>query len=162
MSKVSQRQIVAKVEIAKGNLNRTPSAAELRYEWSSNERPYFAQVSGGDVTATTERVYDGGTTFPDVLPSPVEVGDLQLTRPFDPEIDGPLLKHYRSRVGKARFDVTVFTLNDDLVVHGSERIYPNALLVGIADPEGDASSGAGANFTLTFACQSVTEGSLNR
>lgn len=161
MAKISQRQVVAKVERARGSFRGRPENTNLP-DWSSNERPYFAQVSGGEIQSTVERVYDGGATFPDVLPSPIEIGDLQCTRHFDPESDGPLAKRYRPLVGKSRFDVTVFTLNDDLKVNGSERVYPNALLTGMTEPDGDSASGAPATFTLTFACESVTEGSRNR
>jgi hypothetical protein len=140
MAKVSQRQIVAKVD-----------------GWTSDsDRRYFAQVSGGEIQASVEKVFDGGKIYPEVLSGPMEVGDLTVTRHYDPEMDGPLLKKYRPMVGKKRFNVSVFTLNQDLQVPGTARVYANALLVNIGEPEGDSSSGTPATFSLTFACGQVS------
>jgi hypothetical protein len=55
----------------------------------------------------------------------------------------------------------VYLTDCDITITGTDRIYVNALLVGITEPEGDASSGAPATFSLTFACQGVTS-DLNR
>jgi hypothetical protein len=145
MAKVSQRQIVAQVD------GWPPK--------NTKKRVYFAQVSGGEVQASVEKVFDGGSRYPEVLSGPFEIGDLTVTRHYDPVTDGPLLRQYRPLVGKARFDVTVYTLNQDLVDPASARIYPQALLVNISEPEGDSSSGAPASFSLTFACGLMTSGS---
>ena len=155
MAKVSQRQIVAKVEAAKD-----PCTNQKGPSWAQPNRKYFAQVSGGEVQASVEKVFDGGARYPEVLSGPFEVGDLTVTRHYDPAVDGPLLKHYRPLVGKARFNVTVFTLNQDLVQPGTARQYPQALLVNIAEPDGDSSSGAPATFSLTFACGQLASGEV--
>lgn len=137
-NKVSLRQIVAKVD-----------------GWSTPERPYFSQTSGGNVTAAVQKVYDGGAIFPDTLCAPLTVADLVLTRPFELETDAANLTRYRSQVGQARFAVHMFVLNCDLQVPGTLRTFPNALLMAMAEPEGDAASGNTANFSLTFSVSTV-------
>lgn len=153
MSKVSQRQVVASV---------TPSSPQPDNQvtppsFNPTSRPYFAQVSGGEVQASVEKVYDGGSYSPQVLPAPIEVGDITLTRHYDPTIDGDAINAARPLVGKARYNVEVYTLDADLqVIQGRTRVYTNALLVNITEPEGDSSSGGPATFSLTFACETVT------
>lgn len=144
MAKTSQRQIVAAVD---GRPYGNPDFTA--------ERPYFSQVSGGNFTSAVEKVYDGGQKFPETLPAPREIGELTVTRPYDPEIDEDLLRQCRDQVGEGLFDVTVYVLLDNLRQSRSTRIFPQARLVGISDPEGDAASGAAAMFSLTFALSTV-------
>jgi hypothetical protein len=59
-------------------------------------------------------------------------------------------------VGRAYYNLNVFDLDCDLVVYGTERVYPQALLVGLSEPEGDASSGAPTVFSLTFSISKVS------
>lgn len=154
MAKISQRQVVAKVTAL--------DAAGVPFEgtnkqFATTSRPYFAQVSGGEIQASVEKVYDGGATFPDVLPAPIEVGDVTVTRHYDPEVDAPIISEYRSRVGRAPFRVEVFTLDADGNVVGKTRKYERCLLVNISEPEGDSSSGGAATYSLTFAVGSSTD-----
>lgn len=163
MSKLSQRQVVAKV-VAHRDGN---GVATEPFDWDTGltadglQRQYFAQVTGGSVQASVQKVYDGGSTFPEVLPAPIEVGDLTVTRHFDPDSDGAQIEYYRQRVGKARFDVNVYTLDADHQPIGKTRLYPNALLVNLTDPDGDASGGGPATFSLTFAISTVTTASAS-
>ena len=153
MAKVSQRQIVAAVRPSANQPNTTTTPPDF----TTNGRQYFAQVSGGEVQASVEKVYDGGSSTPSVLPAPIEVGDLTVTRHYDPAIDGTLINAARPLVGKARYDVAVFTLDADLqIIQGRTRVYPNTILVNITEPEGDSSSGGPATFSLTFSCEDVT------
>lgn len=153
--KLSQRQILAHI---KPESTDAPSWGEFK----------FAQVSGGEITAAVEKVYSGGEQFPTVLCAPYEIGDITVTAHMDdyetqqtePGFGGVgvavKLAILRQRVGRAYYTVTVFLTDCEITVTGSDRIYTNALLVGITEPEGDASSGAPATFSLTFACQGVT------
>ena len=59
---------------------------------------------------------------------------------------------------RATFEQAVLTLNQELVQKGFTRVYPDALLVNINEPEGDSSSGNPAVFSLTFACGTMTSG----
>lgn len=152
MAKVSQRQILA--DIAPVNTNHP--------KWEGFR---FAQVSGGEITASVEKIYEGGKAFPTVLCAPFEIGDVTLTAHYDDELRGDLtdgasgiarkLRDLRPLVGKAYYNVNIKTYNCDIEVIGADRIYPNALLVGITEPDGDSSSGAPATFSLTFAVEQV-------
>jgi hypothetical protein len=59
-------------------------------------------------------------------------------------------------VGQTHYDITIYDLNCDLVVYGTERVYPKGLLVGLSEPEGDSSSGAPATFSMTFSISQVS------
>jgi hypothetical protein len=80
MSKVSQRQVLASV---------VPVDAGKHPKWTGF---YFAQVSGGEITASVEKIYEGGKLRPTVLCAPSEVGDITLTAHYDDDrnqADGP-------------------------------------------------------------------------
>jgi len=151
MAKLSQRQIVASIEPVG---NAAP-------KWGTFK---FAQVSGGEITASVEKIYLGGQLFPEVLCAPAEVGDITLTAHFDD--DGVTsdtasgiakkLTDLRTLVGQAYYNIQVSTLDCGINVKGLSRTYSNALLVGLTEPDGDSSSGAPATFALTFSIQSVS------
>lgn len=148
MAKASQRQIVAEIRPVK----RAGHATGPRFNGK------FASVSGGEITASVEKVYDGGALFPEVLCAPSEVGDITVTRHFDADRDGPALKKLRQQVGQVYYDIFVYTLNCDLKETGSERTYAEALVVGLSEPEGDSSSGAPATYSVTFSIAAVAAG----
>ena len=85
--KLSQRQIVAKIEASESS--------------SPNFIGYFAQVSGGEITAAVEKVYDGGQRFPETLCAPADIGDITVTRHYESERDGTRLEKLRPLVGQA-------------------------------------------------------------
>ena len=145
MAKTAQRQVVAEIKPVSVGSRRGP-----RFNGK------FAQVSGGEITAAVEKVYDGGALFPDVLCAPPEVGDITVTRHFDPDRDGAALKKLRQGVGSSYYDIYVYTLNCDLKEAGTERVYARALCVGLTEPDGDASSGAAASFSITFSISAVS------
>ena len=152
--KLSQRQIVCSIVPED---EQSPSWGEF----------LFAQVSGGEITAAVEKVYAGGSPSPEVLCAPYEIGDITVTAHMDdyeeqssePGLGGAgvavKLAILRGQVGRAYYTLNVFLTDCDIQVTGTDRIYTSALLVGITEPEGDASSGAPATFSLTFACQDV-------
>lgn len=146
MAKATQRQIVAEISPVRDVPGHVPGP-----QFPS----YFATVSGGEISAAVEKVYDGGSIFPEVLCSPSEIGDVTVSKFFDPDTDGSKLTSLRQLVGATYYDVKIFTLNCDLAEPGSERTYPKCLLVGLSEPDGDASSGAPASFSLTFAVSRV-------
>jgi hypothetical protein len=61
------------------------------------------------------------------------------------------MKAARLVVGRAYYSIKIYDTDCDLANRQSERIYSNALLTGLSEPEGDASSGAPATIALTFA-----------
>lgn len=142
--KASQRQIVAKIRPTKA-----PGHSK-----GPLFQGYFAQVSGGEITANVEKVYDGGALTPDVLCAPSEIGDITVTRHFNDE-DANFLRLARQKVGQVYYDVSVYMLDCDLQNQVADRVYTKALLVGISEPDGDSASGAPATFSLTFAVGAV-------
>lgn len=116
----------------------------------------FAQKSGGEVTSDATKVWDGGAVVPDVIAAPAEVGDVTLTRPYDPERDQPVLDRLITLVGQWRTTISGQPLSGDMrAARTKPRVYPDALLIGVREPESDASSGDAADYELTFAVGSV-------
>ena len=150
MAKVAQRQVLA--DIAPVDTNN-PQFEGFK----------FAQVSGGEITASVEKIYEGGAKRPTVLCAPAEIGDITLTAHYDSDrVASELgtgiaekIARLRPLVGRAEYDVTVQVYDCDLAVPGTDRVDYKALLVGITEPDGDSSSGAPATFALTFAIQDV-------
>lgn len=147
MAKATQRQIVAEISPVIGLPGHAPGPFFPKY---------FATVSGGEISASVEKVYDGGARFPETLCAPAEIGDITVSKFYDPDEDHGRLQSLRQLVGAVYYDVKIFTLDCDLAVPGSERTYPKALLVGLTEPDGDASSGAPATFSLTFSVSKIT------
>jgi hypothetical protein len=137
-NKLAQRQIIAEI---------TPISGDVTGPSLSG---YFAQVSGGEITAAVEKIYIGGQPFPEVLCAPSEVGDVTLTKHYDSDMR-TTVQSLRTKVGRAYYTIKVYDTNCDLADQQSERVYSKALLVGLSEPEGDASSGAPATIALTFA-----------
>lgn len=137
-NKLAQRQIIAEI---------TPITGDVTGPSLSG---YFAQVSGGEITAAVEKIYIGGQPFPEVLCAPSEVGDVTLTKHYDSDMR-TTVQSLRTKVGRAYYTIKVYDTNCDLADQQSERVYSKALLVGLSEPEGDASSGAPATIALTFA-----------
>lgn len=149
-NKLAQRQIVASITPSlDGNTEVPPPVG------SDGGLSYFAQVSGGEITASVEKIYIGGKLFPEVLCAPAEIGDITLTRHYDRDVDGTFLKNIRGMVGRAYYDVLVEELNCEVKNPQGARKYSQCLLVGLTEPEGDASSGAPATYSLTFSVSSV-------
>ena len=157
MSKISQRQVLAEIDI---DVDKSPNAPK----WEGFR---FAQISGGEITAAVEKIYQGGDKHPQVLCAPFEIGDITLTAHYDddrtPESDSEAgialkIKALRSMVGQAFYTLTVKTYDCDIENKKLDRTYSEALLVGLTEAEGDASSGAPATFALTFAIQGVDPG----
>ena len=138
-SKLAQRQIIAEITPLTGGDVTGP-----------NLSGYFAQVSGGEITAAVEKIYVGGTPFPEVLCAPSEVGDMTLTKHYDTDLR-TIMKDLRLVVGRAYYELKIYDTDCDLKNSQSERIYSKVLLTGLSEPEGDASSGAPATIALTFA-----------
>jgi hypothetical protein len=138
-NKLAQRQIIAEITPLTGGDVTGPTLSG-----------YFAQVSGGEITAAVEKIYIGGSPFPEVLCAPSEVGDLTLTKHYDTDLR-TIMKDLRLVVGRAYYELKIYDTNCDLADLSSERIYSKALLTGLSEPEGDASSGAPATIALTFA-----------
>jgi hypothetical protein len=150
MAKVAQRQVLATIV----------PVDSAGVKWTGFR---FAQISGGEITASVEKIYTGGSTFPTVICAPYEIGDLTLTAHYDDDDVhsdagtgiAEKLQKLRTKVGTAYYNVTVSVYNCDLASNKPDRIYSNCLLVGLTEPDGDSSAGAPATFALTFSVQDV-------
>ena len=148
----SQRQILATIKLSAGQEVKgltTTSFDDIK----------FAQVSGGEITASVEKIYRGGEQFPETLCASAEIGDITLTDFIEYGDSGSnfynKMQVLRQFVGKIYFDVSVKVYNCDLEQPGSERFYSKALLVGLTEADGDSSSSAPATFALTFSVSTV-------
>jgi hypothetical protein len=149
-TKVSQRQVLGSIV----------PVNQSHPKWTNFK---FAQVSGGEITASVEKIYEGGKLRPTVLCAPSEIGDITLTAHYDSDrVASDLgtgiaekIARLRPLVGRAEYDITIQVFDCDLAVPGTDRVYYKALLVGITEPDGDSSSGAPATFAMTFAIQDV-------
>jgi hypothetical protein len=162
MAKIAQRQVLATLvpsSYASGSKQQVNVQNNLP-KWGTFK---FAQVSGGEITASVEKIYEGGKSRPTVLCAPSEIGDITLTAHFDDDFQsqetadgiGRKVSDLRRYVGLAYYDVTISVYDCDIKDPTNDRIYYNALLVGLTEPEGDSSSGAPATFALTFAISDV-------
>jgi len=163
MAKIAQRQVLANIwpstfpAQAKQQINvqaKLPSFGQFK----------FAQVSGGEITASVEKIYEGGNKRPTVLCAPSEIGDITLTAHYDDDMTantqdatglGYKIQELRKYVGMAYYNILVAVYDCDIKDPTNDRYYYNALLVGLTEPEGDSSSGAPATFALTFAISDV-------
>ena len=162
MAKVSQRQVLGSIA--------PPTGATATPSWTNF---LFAQVSGGEITANVEKIYEGGKLRPTIICAPSEVGDITLTAHYDADTatstEGNVttatgieakINILRPLVGRAIYDISIQSYDCDLnaPVVGTGRLYKNALLVGLTEPDGDSSSGAPATFAMTFAVSDVIRG----
>lgn len=157
MAKVSQRQVLAHITPRTTTTigNEAPPALQ-----SANKTEFlFAQISGGEITASVEKIYEGGAKRPTVLCAPSEIGDITLTAHYDDDTsDAGLptaIRKMRQFVGIGFYDINVRVFNCGLANPANDRVYSNALLVGLTEPDGDSSSGAPSTFALTFSISDV-------
>lgn len=112
---------------------------------------FFATKSGGNVAADTTKAYDGGNPIPDLISAPPSAENVTVSRTYDPDRDDAIIRALLPMVGVMRTTVSVTPTNADLVAIAPPRVYSDALLVGVTDPDVDASSGDAAVFELEFA-----------
>jgi hypothetical protein len=163
MSKIAQRQVLAEIVPSNfvNNLKQQSNVQGNLPVWNGFR---FAQVSGGEITASVEKIYEGGSRRPTVLCAPSEIGDITLTAHYDDDMNpastasgiGEKIQKLRRYVGVAYYNITVSVYDCDIKDPTNDRFYYDALLVGITEPDGDSSSGAPATFALTFAISDVT------
>lgn len=161
MAKIAQRQVLAEIGISSfgPDSKQFKNVQKNLPKWTSFK---FAQVSGGEITASVEKIYEGGKSRPTVLCAPSEIGDITLTAHYDDDMTtgeasgiGYKIQQLRPYVGLAYYDISVAVYDCDIKDPTNDRLYYNALLVGLTEAEGDSSSGAPATFALTFAISDV-------
>jgi len=119
------------------------SVAGITGNWES--------TSGGDITAPSTKVYDGGSDRPTILGGLPETSDLEVTRTFDPNRDEAILAQLRKSVGRGRFTLTKQATDANRVKVGKPTTYSNVLLVGMTEPEHEEGSSDASPVKLTFA-----------
>lgn len=162
MAKVAQRQVLASIKPhTTGNTSLTVDGkVEAPPSFAVGGADFlFAQVSGGEITASVEKIYEGGKSKPTVLCAPSEIGDITLTAHYDDDQGtnglGTAIRKARQFVGVGFYDITIKTYNCGLTSSANDRVYSKALLVGLTEPDGDSSSGAPSTFALTFSVSDV-------
>ena len=168
MAKVSQRQVLAYITPNNATTLGTGDTKESPPEFGAvkdgRSSFLFAQVSGGEITASVEKIYEGGAKRPTVLCAPAEIGDITLTAHYDDDSDtkglATAIRRLRQFVGIGFYDITIQTFNCGLTSTSNDRIYSKALLVGLTEPDGDSSSGAPTTFALTFSVSDVAPPSV--
>jgi hypothetical protein len=163
MAKVSQRQVLAYIVPNTATQVGTGDTKESPPEFGANKDGradfLFAQVSGGEITASVEKIYEGGAKRPTVLCAPAEIGDITLTAHYDDDAAAngvaTSIRKLRQFVGIGFYDITIQTFNCGLTSTSNDRVYNKALLVGLTEPDGDSSSGAPTTFALTFSVSDV-------
>lgn len=117
---------------------------------------YWAQKSGGEITSDSTKVFDGGSLRADVIASPPEIGDITVTRPYDPLRDQEVINQLKTRVGTWVTTISITPTETDLrAARVKGDVYPESLLIGLRLPESDASSGDAADYELTFATGTI-------
>ncbi|AYQ99242.1 tail tube protein [Brevibacterium phage Cantare] len=115
----------------------------------------FMTKSGGEITADANKVYDGGKLTPEVLAGPAEIGNITVTRAYDAKIDQAIINTMRKNVGIWETSISVTPTDRTLKAIGKATTYSQCLLVGLTEPEYDASSGDAVTYELEFAVGSV-------
>ena len=85
MAKVAQRQILATITPSTQGNTQFGTVTPPKFE-TGNAPFQFAQVSGGEITASVEKIYEGGSARPTVLCAPSEIGDITLTAHYDDDM----------------------------------------------------------------------------
>jgi hypothetical protein len=107
--------------------------------------------SGGAGSASVTKDYDGGSDRADLLAGPPEWDDIEVVRTVAPARDDVWIEQLRKLIGRGRFNVTKQATDANWTKIGKPTTYPNCLLIGLTEPETDASSSDAAEVTLTFA-----------
>lgn len=116
---------------------------------------YFASFSGGRVASDARKVYDGGSLVPDVLSAPAQVENFTVSRHYDYQRDGDLVRVLKTQVGIATYTVSKTPTNASLVPVGPPETYVNCRLVGVNQSDVNSESGDPAMYELEFAPSAV-------
>lgn len=111
----------------------------------------WASFSGGNVEAETTPVWEGGASYPDSIGGPATTADLELTRPYRPTRDQPIIDKLTKLVGSGVFTVSRQPTDADFVKVGKPTTYPECVLKSVSVPESDATSSEGSTYSIVFA-----------
>lgn len=112
---------------------------------------YMATRTGGERTAEPSEVWDGGALDPESLSAPATTGNIVTGKPYRPNVHGAILKQLDRQVGRYRDTLVIVDTDPDLgPIMETARTYPNALLVRLSWPDGDAGSAEAGTFELEW------------
>lgn len=122
---------------------------------------FWAQVSGGDVSVPTAKVYDGGNPTPGVITGNPVVDDLVLTRAYDPNRDAQLSQKMKATLASGKpFKTTIKQIPTDPAYAslGKPADTWTGQLTRVTTPKTDALKTGASNATLalTFTCTKLT------
>lgn len=112
---------------------------------------YWSQKSGGNITSDASKAYDGGSLQPDIITAPPQAENITVMRNYKPSRDAALMSRLRQLVGSWSTTVSVTPTDAAMVAIAPPTVYAGAVLVGLTEPESDASSGDASTFGLEFA-----------
>lgn len=112
---------------------------------------YFVSRTGGDNQSNIQRVYDGGALHPDLVAGRPSPTNITVNRHFDPDRDGPIHTTYVQQVGRWTTTVTVQPCDQDLTPTGDARVYSNAKLARLSEPQANAQSDDPSTWEAEFA-----------
>lgn len=101
---------------------------------------YFVSRTGGDSSATVQKVYDGGALEPDLVAGRRQVSNVVVSRHYDPFRDGPIVGAYDKQTGRWRTQVSIQPTDENLAPVGEAKVYPGALLNRLGQPGANAMS----------------------
>lgn len=111
---------------------------------------YYATLSGGEVTAEVNKVWDGGKKRPDSIAGPALTSNLVCGRPYKTLRDQPIIDRLEKLVGVFSTTITRQPCDADHTPIGKPTVYPDCLLARVTPPESDASSSDAATYELEF------------
>lgn len=129
MSKIEQWRFLVKMEPVGGQ----PGLAVTIPGW-------WSRVSGGVKSVAVTREYDGGSKVPDLFVGRPEYSDLTISRNYDSQRDGRMLRTLDRYVGtNTSFQVNVHDVDANLAPTGNRVLY-FGVLKSVTDPDIDANS----------------------
>lgn len=136
------------------NTDALPAAAQRQALVKVSGIPgYFARRTGGNVSADSTPVWEGGRITPDQLGSPAVTENITVGRPYRPGRDRDVLRDMKRVCGRWRTTVSEQDTDAEFVAVGKPFVWSNALLVGVNVPETDAASGDPKSYELVFAVE---------
>jgi hypothetical protein len=112
---------------------------------------WFATREGGERTAETSKVRDGGDLRQETVAAPAETSNITVSKPYRPGRHAEKLRLLDLATGNWRTTLSVYDTDEQLRATGRPRVYADALLVRVKWPDGDSNSSDPSSFELEFA-----------
>lgn len=119
---------------------------------------YFTQVSGLSMTREVTQIGDGYSDRPKQILGRVETETLEMTKPYEPEVDGiKLLEIFNSSCSGKTYTITVQPVKqcNGVEKRGEAVTALECQCVGIEFPEVDADSNDVATIMISFSYRDI-------